>query len=161
MTGTPERGRTPWNAWIRRARSWRVNGIWLLFALLVACRADRPLVERLEQGDWQPAPFRIVSMGGQRAGARVAFVLRLEGPSGRRLIIEGTVEIDPQATLVGGRWVEHGGSTALSGVLSSAAIDFFGGQGDRPSLGGQFTLSTEGAAVYRINLPATRLTTER
>ena len=118
-------------------------------------------MERLEQGDWQPAPFRIVSMGGQRAGASVAFVLRLEGPSGRRLIIEGTVEIDPQATLVGGRWVEHGGSTALSGVLSSAAIDFFGGQGDRPSLGGQFTLSTEGAAIYRINLPATRLTTER
>jgi hypothetical protein len=53
------------------------------------------------------------------------------------------------------------GSRSRSGVLSSAAIDFFGGQGGRPSLGGQFTLSTEGAKVYRINLPATRLTTER
>ena len=104
-------------------------------------------------------------MGGQRAAARVVFVLRLEEPAGRRLIVEGTVEINPQATLVDGRWAEDGGtmdgSRARSGVLSFAAIDFFGGQGGRPSLGGQFTLSTEGAKVYRINLPATELTTER
>ena len=37
------------------------------------------------------------------------------------------------------------GSRARSGVLSSAAIDFFGGQGGRPSLGGQFTLSHRGS----------------
>ena len=119
------------------------------------------MVERLDQGSWREEPFTIASMGGQRAGARVAFVLRLEGPSARHLVVEGTVKIDPQATLVDGRWVEEGGPRVLSGVLSSAAIDFFGGQGDRPSLGGQFSLSTDGAAVYRINLPATRLTTER
>ena len=132
----------------------------LLLALLLSCAADRPLVERFEQGDWQPEPFQIASMGGQRGGATVAFVLRLEEPSGRRLIVEGTVEIDPQATLVGGSWVEDGEPRAQSGALSSASIDFFGGQGGRPSLGGQFTLSTEVATVYRINLPATRLTTE-
>jgi hypothetical protein len=119
------------------------------------------LVERFDQGNWQPAPFQIASLGGQRAGARVTFVLRLEGPAGRRLVVEGTVEIDPRATLVDGRWVEDGGSRAVSGVLSSAAVDFFGGQGDRPSLGGQFTLSSDGTNVYRINLPTTRLSIER
>jgi hypothetical protein len=138
-----------------------VAWISLLFALLVACAADRPLVERFEQGDWQPAPFRIASLGGQRGGARVGFVLRLEEPAGRRLVVEGTVEIDPRATLVDGRWTEEGGIKAVSGVLSSAAVDFFGGQGDRPSLGGQFTLSSEGNTVYRINLPPTRLSIER
>lgn len=100
-------------------------------------------------------------MGGQRAGATVTFVLRLEEPSGRRLVVEGTAEIDPQARLVGGHWVEDGGPTARSGALSSASIDFFGGQGDRPSLGGQLTLSADGAAAYRINLPTTRLSAER
>ena len=144
-----------------RGNRWPVNGISLLLVLLAACGADRPLVERFEQGNWQPETFRVASMGGQRAGATVTFVLRLEGPSGRRLIVEGTVEINPQATLIGGRWVEEGGSRALSGVLSSAAIDFFGGQGDRPSLGGQLTLSSKGSEFYRINLPTTRLTTER
>lgn len=145
----------------RRVPRTAKRGVLLLFALLVACAADRPLAERFEQGEWQPAHFRIASMGGQRAGATVTFVLRLDEPSGRRLIVEGTVEIDPQATLVGGRWVEEGGSNARAGVLSSSALDFFGGQGDRPSLGGQFTLSANGAPVYRINLPRTVLTTKR
>ena len=139
----------------------KVTLLSLLAVLLVACGAERPLVERFEQGAWQPAPFQVVSMGGQHAAATVLFVLRLEEPSGRRLIVEGTVEINPQATLIGGNWVEEGGSGTLSGVLSSATIDFFGGQGDRPSLGGRFTLSAEGNAVYRINLPATLLTAER
>jgi hypothetical protein len=119
------------------------------------------LVERFERGVWQPTRFRVASLGGQRAGATVTFVLRLEEPSRRRLVVEGTVEIDPQATLVDASWVEDGASGALSGVVSSAAIDFFGGQGDRPSLGGQFTLSAEQATVYRINLPTTQLSTAR
>ena len=165
MTGTPEPHTTLRFVRVSRGRLLSVGEILFLFALLVACAADHPLVERFEQGAWQPTPFRVAAMGGQRAGARVVFVLRLEEPAGRRLIVEGTVEIDPQATLVDGRWAEDGGtmdgSRARSGVLSSAAIDFFGGQGGRPSLGGQFTLSAEGAKVYRVNLPATRLTTER
>ena len=143
------------------ARVAAVLGIWLLLALVQSCVADRPLVERFERGDWQPDSFRIASLGGQFAAPRVAFVLRLEGQAGRRLTVEGTFEIDPQASLVGGRWVEDGGSSVRSGVLSSATIDYFGGQGDRPSIGGQFTLSNEQAPVYRINLPQTRLSAER
>ena len=131
-----------------------------LSLLLAACAADRPLVERFQQGDWQPVPFQIKSMGGQYASAKVTFVLRLEGLSGRRLIVEGTFEIDPQPILVGGRWMEEGGPGARSGVLSSARADFFGGQGERPALGGEFNLSTAGAAVYRINLPVTSLSRE-
>ncbi len=133
----------------------------VLLTVLLACAADRPLVESFEQGDWQPVPFRISSMGGQYTAPRVEFVLRLEGPSGRRLTVEGIVEIDPRPTLVGGRWFEEHGSAVLSGVLSSAAVDYFGGQGGRPSLGGQFTLSTEELTIYRINLPRTTLTAER
>jgi hypothetical protein len=135
--------------------------IWLLLALTLGCVADRPLVERFERGDWQPDSFRVTSLGGQFAAPRVAFVLRLEGDAGHRLTVEGTIEINPQASLVGGRWVETGGSSVQSGVLSSASIDYFGGQGDRPSLGGQFTLSTQQGPVYRINLPRTRLSPER
>ncbi len=77
------------------ARVAAVLGIWLLLALVQSCVADRPLVERFERGDWQPDSFRIASLGGQFAAPRVAFVLRLEGQAGRRLTVEGTVEIDP------------------------------------------------------------------
>ena len=139
----------------------RISGICLLLVLLAACGLDRPLVERFEQGDWQPEAYRIASVGGQRAAATVTFVLRFESPAGRRLVVEGVVEIDPQARLIGGHWAEEGGPTSLTGIVSSAAVDFFGGQGGRPSLGGQFTLSAEGTPLYRINLPTTRLTSER
>lgn len=133
----------------------------LLFTVLLACAADRPLVESFDQGDWRPTPFRITAMGGQYAAPTVVFVLRLEGAAGRRLTIEGTVEIDPQPTLVGGGWLEEDDSTVRSGVLSSATFDYYGGQGGRPSLGGQFILSIDGAAIYRVNLPRTTLSTER
>lgn len=129
--------------------------------MLAACGVERPLVERFDDGAWLPEPFQIASVGGQRSGASVAFVLRLAEPSGRSLVVEGTIEIDPQATLVDGHWIEHDGHETLTGAVSSAAIDFFGGQGGRPSLGGQFTLSTTEASVYRVNLPTTRLTAER
>ena len=99
-------------------------------------------------------------MTGKRDGAEVTFVLRLEGPSSRNVTVEGTVEIDPQASLVDGRWVEQGRSGARSGTVSSASVDFFGGQGGRPSLGGRFLLSVEGSPVYGINLPTTRLASE-
>ncbi len=146
---------------VGRGRLWCLVEIGLLFALLMACGADRPLVERYEQGEWEPAPFEVTSMGGQRAAATVTFVLRLEDETGGRMIVEGTVEINPQAKLVGGGWVEKRGATTRSGILSSAVVDFFGGQGDRPSLGGQFTLSADEIPVYRVNLPATLLTTAR
>ena len=133
----------------------------LLLALSLSCGAERPLVERHEHGDWQPDSFRVSSLGGQFAAPRVAFVLRLEGDAGRRLTVEGTIEINPQASLVGGRWLEERGSTVRSGVLSSASIDYFGGQGDRPSLRGQLTLSNDKTHLYRINLPRTRLGTDR
>jgi len=138
------------------------RGVLLLLCLaLAACAAERPLVERLEQDDWVPTTFQVVSMGGQYAAPTAVFVLRLEDASGRRLVVEGTVEIDPQPRLVDGRWAEEGGSAARSGVFSSSAVDYFGGQGGRPSLAGQFTLSTDGVPVYRINLPRTTLSAER
>lgn len=137
------------------------SAAFVLFVALLACGAERPLVESFDRGEWQPVPFQVTSMGGQYAAPRVEFVLRLEGPPGRRLTVEGTVEIDPRPTLVGGRWFEADGSTVRSGVLSSAAVDYFGGQGGRPSLRGQLVLSTGEAAIYRINLPRTTLTAER
>ena len=82
-----------------------------------------------------------------------------QGQQGRGFPV--AVEINPQAKLVGGGWVEKRGATTRSGILSSAVVDFFGGQGDRPSLGGQFTLSADEIPVYRVNLPATLLTTAR
>ncbi|TDI34868.1 MAG: hypothetical protein E2P03_02355 [Acidobacteria bacterium] len=125
----------------------------LVLALLIfACAGERALVERLENETWRPAPFHLVSFSGQRDGTHVAFAIELKGEENRRLLVRGTVIIDPQAHLLEGHWVEQGGSAPRSGILSSAAVDFLGGQGGRPSLGGQFTLSGENGPLYRLNL---------
>lgn len=136
---------------------WNTYAIWTLLALLAACAGERPLVERMQGGTWQPEQFRLSFLAGHRDGSEVFFSLALQGEEGHRLLVEGTVAIDPQARLVRGRWVEEGGSRPRSGFVSAPAVDFLGGQGGRPGLGGRFTLSAAGAPLYRLNLPTTLL----
>jgi hypothetical protein len=128
-----------------------------LLVLLTACGGERPLVASFQQDSWHPESFHLVSLSGKRDGIATSFTIILEGDGDRRLVVEGVVETDPQARLVSGRWAGEGGASPRSGVVSRAAVDFLGGQGAQPSLGGQFTLSTSGAPTYRINLPATQL----
>lgn len=118
-------------------------------------------MERHDGDGWQPADHRLVTLGGQRSGATVEFVLRLERPAGQRLSVEGRFELRPHATLIAGHWIETDGASAREGEVASAAIEFLGGQGGRPALGGQYTLSAAGEPVYRINLPSTPLSTAR
>jgi hypothetical protein len=124
---------------------------WAFLVLLTSCAPDRPLVEQFQQEEWQPRECRIVSLVGNRDGTRLSFSLRLEGE--RHLFVEGTLEIDPRPRLVSGRWQEENGSQIRSGPVSAAVIDFFGGQGGRPSLRGQLSLSLSDALLYRVNLP--------
>lgn len=125
----------------------------LLPALLIlACAGERSLVEQFDNEAWRPELFHLASLAGQRDGAHVAFAIELQGEGSRRLLVQGNVSIDPQARLVDGHWVEEGGAELRSGIVSSATVDFLGGQGGRPSLGGQFTLSGTSGPLYRLNL---------
>ena len=140
---------------------WNKYPIGTLLALLVACDVERPLVEQFQESAWKPEPFQVASLAGRRDGTQVFFSLELHGEGDRRLVLEGTVEIDPRARLVSGRWVEESGSGSSSGSVAASALDFLGGQGGRPGLGGQFTLAAAGAPLYRLNLPTTRLELRR
>jgi len=124
----------------------------VLVLLACGCAGEVSLVERLGNETWQPEPFQVASLTGQRDGTEVSFAIELQGEGHRRLLVRGTVVIDPRARFVGGDWVEEGGAEPRSGPVSSATVDFLGGQGGRPSLGGQFTLSTVQAPLYRLNL---------
>lgn len=121
--------------------------------LMAACAGDRPVLERFEEGSWEPAAATVASLTGARDGTAVRLRLRLDGEPG--LEVEATLEIDPRPRLVAGRWSEPAGGR--SGPVSAATVDFFGGQGGVPSLRGQLTLTAEGAPIYRINLPTTPL----
>ena len=136
------------NKWVRC-----VFGVCLF--LMAACAPERSLLEQVEQGEWQPRESSVESLVGARDGMSLSFSLRLDGE--RPLLVETTLEIDPQARLVSGRWQETSGSEVRSGPVSALAVDFFGGQGGRPSIRGQLTLSESGAPLYRVNLPTHEL----
>ena len=135
---------------IRHSKGSR-RAAWVLLILVTACAQDRPLVEQFQQEEWQSRECRIVSLTGNRDGTDLFFSLRLEGE--RHLLVEGTLEIDPQPRLVSGRWWEENGSQTRSGPVAAATMDFFGGQGGRPSIRGQLSLSDSNAPLYRVNLP--------
>ena len=129
----------------------------VLALLILACAGERPLVERLENETWRPEPFQLASLTGQRDGTDVTFAVELQGEGSRRLLVQGTVLIDPKARFVDGHWMEEGGTEPRSGRVSSATVDFLGGQGGRPSLGGQLTLSDANGPLYRLNLTTREL----
>jgi len=125
----------------------------LMLALLVfGCAGERTLVERWDNEAWRPDHFRLTAFTGQRDGAQVSFSFHFEAEDHRRLLVQGSVMLDPRARLREGRWVEEGSEFSRSGQISAAHPDFLGGQGGPPSLGGQFTLSGPDGAVYRLNL---------
>ena len=128
-----------------------------LLVLLAGCAGDRPLVERFEQEAWHAESFRLLSVTGERDGSEVVFAVRLQSDDGRRLRIDGLLLLDPQARLLSGEWREAGGPAPRSGVVSATAVDFLGGQGGQPSLGGRFWLTAAGESIYRLNLPPTTL----
>jgi hypothetical protein len=129
----------------------------VLVLLAFACAGELPLVERFGNETWQPDVFQLASLTGQRDGTEVSFDIELQGEGTRRLSVRGTVVIDPRARFVSGQWVEEGGAEPRSGLVSSATVDFLGGQGGRPSLGGQFTLSAAHSPRYRLNLTTREL----
>jgi hypothetical protein len=133
----------------------------LLVVLLAGCGGARPLVERFEEGAWEAETYQVASLTGSRDAIEVFFSLELVADGGRRLVLEGTIEVDPQARLVSSHWAEEGGSGDRSGSASAPALTFSGGQGGRPGLGGRFTLSASGAPLYRVNLPITPLAPSR
>lgn len=129
----------------------------ILALLTSACAGERPLVERREDGAWRPEAFQLASLSGERDGADVSFIAELQGEGARRIIVEGAVVIDPRARLVDGHWWEEGGTELRSGIVSAGSVDFLGGQGSRPSLGGQFTLRGADGPLYRVSMPTREL----
>ncbi len=128
-------------------------------ALALACGGPPPLAERSEGSGWAPLAAEVITLSGQRDGTRVVFHLELGGEV--RLVVEGELHVDPQPRLVEGVWREAGSAGARRGTLSALSLDFLGGQGGRPSLGGRFLLLTPAGPAYRLNLPAIPLDAPR
>ena len=70
-------------------KRWSKAPIGVLLCLLMACIEERPLVEKFQEGAWEPETFQVVSLTGRRDGIMAFFSLELRGEGERRLVLEG------------------------------------------------------------------------
>lgn len=107
-----------------------------------------------------PEDVESVAATGLRDGEFTRAHFILETRSVGTLDLEVEIRHVPQPVFVSGRWTASGSAqpvanSKMSGsILSAEGLHFLGGQGGRPSLGGRFTLGSDGAEQYEVYLPS-------
>ena len=127
--------------------------------LLTACSVPKePSVEDLTHKE-DLAGAKMMSLRGARDGASVKAEAMF---SGRALLLTLKMEfaIGAPTTLVAGTWVRSRADGGVeTGSISARSVDFAGGQGGSPSVGGKFDLvDTTGVHKYRVVIPLLELT---
>ena len=102
--------------------------------------------------------FNVLSLRGARDGASVAAEAMF---SGRSLLLTLKMEfaIGAPTTLMSGTWVRSRADGGVeTGSISARSVDFAGGQGGSPSVGGKFDLlDSAGVHKYRVVIPLLEL----
>jgi hypothetical protein len=136
-----------------------------ILVLLAGCSDNgQPRVEALEDGTATARAVTTYEISGRRDGATTKAVAMLTLETGERLRLELDVTYDPTPTLASGRWFLVG-TRPGAGRIHAESINFLGGQGEGPSVGGRFRLEEDGNPRFRVVLPlrpvnATRWTGE-
>lgn len=98
-------------------------------------------------------PLMFNSLSGKREGYKANAELRFSEPdSDKTLVIRFALEPGVPTKFLHGNysWGEK------SGAVTCTSIDFFGGQGGVPSIGGVFGFVSDGV-VYKVRLPTTEM----
>jgi len=92
------------------------------------------------------------SLDGKRDGARTRAIAELQLANGEELRVELLLAYNPSPVLEQGSWSSADGS----GSINAERVRFVGGQGEGPSVGGDYVLVDErNLPRYRVQLPLT------
>jgi hypothetical protein len=121
------------------------------------CDQRTVTVEEYADGEWRELPWELTQTSVQRSGASVLANFVVEGVDDERLLLETKIELTPQASFSVGRWTRIAGTNFRGGgSIQSTSVEFLGGQGGAPSVGGLFMLRLQdGTDRYRIDIPPT------
>lgn len=103
-------------------------------------------------------PMSLSSFSGSRDGYRaLGEMVFSEKDSPDRLVIRFVLEPGVPTRFVSGDYAWRG----QAGPATCLSIDFFGGQGGLPSVGGTFEVKTPDGRAYQIFLPTTEMPVKR
>jgi hypothetical protein len=124
----------------------------MLFLISACARSSGPRVEIWKDGAYAPCVLRSHELSGRRVGAVTQAAASFELESGEHLRMELDIAYDPTPSLGEGHW-EIDGDRAAAGEVRAESVQFLGGQGEGPSVGGRFLLEENGAPRFRVVLP--------
>lgn len=126
---------------------------------LLGCNAEPALQVEAWRGDtWDPVATSDYSIDGARDGASTTAILHFTIAGQARLEVTLQLSYDPTPILSAGSWQIDG---EAGGGVRAESLDFVGGQGEGPSVGGIFVLETDGLPRYRLKLPLTAVAEPR
>ena len=122
----------------------------LLFLLLTGCANAEYRFERFESGKTVPIPMKFDSLYGARDGESVTAEARFSnGNDSAQMNVR--LFLRPPAEFVSGTYRLTIDGKTVEGIVECQSLDYQGGQGSVPSMGGKFVLKPG----YRIILPST------
>ena len=122
----------------------------LMIVLLAGCANSEYRFDRMEAGQAVPIPMTLDSLYGARDGDSVTAEARFSSGN-------DTAEMNvrlflrPPAEFVSGTYRLTIGGKTVEGTVECPSLDYQGGQGSVPSMGGKFLLNPD----YRVILPST------
>lgn len=127
----------------------------LLLLLLIACapKKEAGVSQTTDKGKVR-LPLEMHSLTGRREGyAANAELVYINTESKDTLVIRIELEPGVPTKFIRGEYKWK----AFSGDVTCSSIDFFGGQGGVPSIGGNFELYTSDGGKYSVYLPTSEM----
>lgn len=144
-------------------RKYWFHTLLLILTVSVSCSGRLTRVEEYRDGEWQVVDWELTRTQVQRDGSTIIVQFVIEGPDDQRVSIESHLRVNPEATFSYGKWTHvRGTSVVTSGSVQSDRVDFLGGQGGSPSVGGVLELKlNDGTRRFRVSIPPTEATEVR
>jgi hypothetical protein len=121
-----------------------------LFLLIAGCANSDYRFERVKDGQADSLPLKLDSLIGMRDGETVTAVARFSnGDDSAQMNVR--LFLRPPAEFVSGTYRVTLDGKTTEGVVECLSLDYQGGQGSVPSMGGRFVLKPD----YRVTLPST------
>ena len=101
---------------------------------------------------YQPRTVTNYQVSGKRDGATTQVFIIFQLENDERLQLELEITYNPVPVLRSGHW-KIDGKESSSGNVHAKSLKFLGGQGEGPSVGGQFQLEDNFQPRFRVFIP--------